>query len=282
MPKLAFLMPLVALVLVAAGITGALLVRDGTSSNLNTASAPTAVPTQEAPDAVQRTPGSVCQGVVSRPDPNAPRTFAPQYTKQRETTAGITVVGMAGVDDRALDVAAATIDRVFRDNDLEERLAEEGAYVIVLEPGQEVLQLPEFSCLAGGPVADILSHVCGVADRADYPVATVSQLDLLGNRRGPCGGLNILFHEIGHLVQGWTLAPADYFDIRILYQEALDAGKYRSQYAATNTNEYFAEGTQAFFDNLSVQGGRGRAWLQSYDPDLYELLVSIYEPGGNR
>ncbi|MEI2659871.1 MAG: hypothetical protein V9G11_07975 [Bifidobacterium adolescentis] len=47
----------------------------------------------------------------------------------------------------------------------------------------------------------------GVAHRAHYPVVTVNELDLLGSRSGPCAGLNILYHELGHLVQGWTLGP---------------------------------------------------------------------------
>ena len=121
-----------------------------------------------------------------------------------------------------------------------------------------------------------MGHACGVADRADYPVATVNELDLTGDVKGPCRGLNILYHELGHLVQGWAVEPSDYFDIKIAYQAALDGGKYRTDYARTNSNEYFAEATQAFFYHLDPRGGRDRAWLKSYDPEVYAILERVY------
>jgi hypothetical protein len=107
-------------------------------------------------------------------------------------------------------------------------------------------------------------------------VATVNELDLLGDKRGPCAGLNVLYHEVGHLVQGWAVPPADYFDIRQFYQDALNAGKYRGQYAATNANEYFAEATQAYFLQADEGGRRDRAWLKDYDPAIFELLDQVY------
>ena len=66
--------------------------------------------------------------------------------------------------------------------------------------------------------------------------------------------------------------------MKLLYQAAKDAGKYRREYAATNPNEYFAEATQAYFHALERDGSRARAWLQDYDPDLYALLERIYGP----
>jgi hypothetical protein len=79
-------------------------------------------------------------------------------------------------------------------------------------------------------------------------------------------------------VQGWTLAPADYFDIRQLYQHAIDTGIYKrgTDYATTNANEYFAESTQAYFLSQNPNGTRDRAWLKRNDPDMYALLDSVY------
>lgn len=215
---------------------------------------------------------SVCQGVVHRPDPDQPRTFPEVYTQQA-TAEGITVVAPAGVNRRAIDVALDTIETVFANNDLEDALAAEGAYVVIAPAGEGVLDLPEFACLNQGGSGAILDQVCGVADHADYPVATVNELDLLGRRDGPCGGLNILYHELGHLVQNFAIGPQDYYDSRILYQEALNAGKYVNQYAARNPHEYFAEGTQSYF----LRGDQGdRAWLREYDPGIYDLLDRVY------
>lgn len=226
-----------------------------------------------------RPESSVCQSVLNRPGPDDPQVFPAMYTQKR-VAAGITIVANDEVSSRALDIAEETIERLFRNNDLEVPLAEQRAYVVVADASQGVLDLPEFGCLEEELGASFFTHVCGVADRADYPVATVNELDLLGSRSGPCGGLNILFHELGHLVQGWALEPADYFDIKLLYQQALDAGKYRRgaqpDYAATNPNEYFAEATQAYFLSLGGDGSRDREWLAEYDPDLYALLARVY------
>ena len=274
--RLALLMPLAAIVLVAAGAVATHVLREGGSNGVSPASVatPTAVPTPLSSSPALKPSGSVCQGAIRRPDPGQPRVYPAEYTKQRQTL-GIAVVGSDQVDDRALDEAIKKNERFFRDNELASRLAEEGAYVVVAERGRALDELPEFGCLESRARDDV-HNACGIADRADYPVVAVDELDMLGNRKGPCLGLNILYHELGHLVQGWTLAPTDYFDIRLFYQAALDAGKYQGAYAAKNVNEYFAEATQAYFLHAEPGGGHDRAWLRRYDPDLYELLARIY------
>lgn len=269
------LLPLVALLLVVTTGGSILLFRDG--------GAKVRVAGDEAPPSGTTAAGlphlkpeaSVCQGILHRPNADEPRSFPAIYTKRADAK-GITIVADANVDDEALRAAQQTIETMFAHNELAAGLAAEGAYVVIADAHQGVLDLPEFACLAGEVGADFFTHVCGVADRADYPVVTVSELDLTGNSKGPCQGLNVLYHELGHLVQGWTLAPADYFDVKIAYQAALDAGKYRREYANTNPNEYFAEATQAYFLHSDVNGAHDRAWLKTYDPEIYKLLEQIY------
>ncbi|MGE5595817.1 MAG: hypothetical protein ACM3S1_07260 [Hyphomicrobiales bacterium] len=218
---------------------------------------------------------SVCQGILHRPLPGEERTFPSMYT-QRIDVNGIAVVAPPGVAPEALETARATIEHMFAANNLDDALAAEDAYVAIADDTQQVLDLPEFRCLGTRPDSGVFDNVCGVADHADYPVATVNELDLEGDERGPCGGLNILYHELGHLVQNFALGPADYYDVRLMYQSALDAGKYDRQYASTNPHEYFAEGTQNYFLYGDPDGERDRAWLQQYDPDLFELLDRVY------
>lgn len=267
-------LPLVAVLVVAAAAAFVTIRRSSDAKPAAGASASTAG--RETSGAPRLAPESnVCQGILHRPDPGAPRIFAPEYTQRREAN-GIVIVANASVDSRALDEAALTVSRIFQDNDLEEPLAAEGAYVVVAAAKQGVLDLPEFKCLDDASSQEFFSHVCGVADRADYPVVTVNELDLLGKRSGPCAGLNILYHELGHLVQGWTFGPADYIDVRLFYQDALSAGKYRRDYANTNPDEYFAEATQAYFLSSDAEGKHNRDWLKSYDPQIYELVSRVY------
>lgn len=268
---LALLIPLAAILVVGAAAVAVLGEDDQATS-------PAAVEQSEStPSSAPRLApeSNVCQGILHRPEAGTPRTFPAEYTQRREA-AGLTVVGNADVESEAMDEAAATIEHFFRNNDLEDGLAAEGAYVIVADSDQGVLDLPEFRCLDNPRTQDFYSHVCGVADRADYPVVTVNELDLLGKRSGPCAGLNILYHEIGHLVQGWVLPHPDYIDVRQFFQDAKNEGKYKNDYAATNANEYFAEATQAYFLSSDPAGKRDRDWLRTYDPQIFELLDRTY------
>ena len=273
--RTALLLPVVALAVVCALVLGVAAFRVG-SSVRDEAASPGPSPTAESAGRAFQPEASVCQGLLHRPDAKASRKLPDVYTKRAEA-AGITIVGNKDVSDSAMGQAVKTVERIFKNNDLEQRLAEEGAYLIIAAEKQGVLDLPEFACLGQTTRIDF-NHVCGVADRADYPVATVNELDLVGDHKGPCAGLNILYHEVGHLVQGWTISPADYFDVRRFYQQAIDTGIYKrgTDYATTNANEYFAESTQSYFLWQNVNGSRDRAWLKRNDPDMFSLLMEIY------
>ena len=267
------------LALAVAGAAVALTVALRTDGGLPTAAVASpeasATPLREAARPKLKPGQTVCQGVLHVPEKDQPRTFADVYT-HIEDAQGIAVVGGGAVPQEAFDVARRTVRRMLANSELLAPLVEQGAYVIIVDRGKGVLDLPEFACLEGQLGLAFFDHVCGIADRADYPVVTVNTSDLLGERSGPCGGLNILYHELGHLVQGWAIAPADYFDVKQYYQDAISAGKYRKLYASTNPNEYFAEGTQAYFDDADLERTRDRAWLRTYDPQLYALLERVY------
>ena len=278
MRTLALLLPIFALLLVAglaATMKFATSERETAAPNTRATATATATATPE-PRSARLTPGqTVCQGTLHVPQKGEPRTFPAVYTKKEEVN-GFYIVAQESVDERAFAEAKKTVARVFRDPELGGPLVDQGAYIIIAARGQGVLDLPEFACLEQSLGQQFFSHVCGIADRADYPVATVNEADLLGESGGPCGGLNILYHELGHLVQGWSMPPADYFDVKLYYQDAMTAGKYRRHYASTNPNEYFAEGTQAYLLYGEPGGGKDRQWLKEYDPQLFTLLERLF------
>ncbi len=276
--SVAFSLPLIAIAIVAAVAWLVLGSPSEERSDAPAAAAPNiavAVATQLADWApALHEAGDICQGLASRPGADDPIRFAGVYVKQTEVN-GIHIVAVDSVADEAIDIAVDTVAAMLSPQ-LAADLAAEGAYVVVMSDGQKVLDLPEFACKAGTPEAALYADVCGVADRADYPVVTVSELDLLGRFRGPCGGLNVLYHELGHLVQGWAIGPADYVEIRLLYQEARESGAYEGQYAMRNTHEYFAEATQAYFLSIDRSGRRDREWLRVVDPKMFALLSRLY------
>lgn len=272
----AILLPVAALALVVAG-AAALMLTVGLGERDPADESPTASTATEAPSVAARAAGDVCQGILARPAAGSPRVFSSHY-KTIDEQDGIAIVASDGVDPDAIEEAKKTIERVFRNNDLEKYLAEDGGYVIITRGNESLIDLPEFNCLEedSPAAANLVAHACGVADSADYPVVAVNEWDMTGDRRGPCNGVNILYHELGHLVQGWSLDHQDYLDVKYFYQKAMDAGRYRREYAATNPNEYFAEATQAYFHFIDRSSGKNRDWLEEYDPELYALVARVY------
>jgi hypothetical protein len=267
--RAALLLPVLAALIVAAALVAALVLRDDGRP------AQPVTPAIEDSRTRLKPESNVCQSILHRPDVTAERSFPALYTKISQEQ-GIYIVADGKVSDAAIDAAHRTVARMFQNNDRIAALVAQGAYIVIADIAQNILDLPEFGCLNGSANGNQVGHACGVADRADYPVVTVNELDLTGKPNGPCGGLNILFHELGHLVQGWTMDPPDYIEVKIAYQSALDAGKYRTAYARTNPNEYFAEATQAFFLSVDPGGKDDRAWLRAYDADVYAILTRVY------
>ena len=75
--------------------------------------------------------------------------------------------------------------------------------------------------------------------------------------------------------------PKFYREIREAYKEAMKKKLWKGHYAATNANEYWAEGTQTwFYSNYTYRDGETRVQtpedLKEYDPKLFELLSRVY------
>jgi hypothetical protein len=268
------MLPVVALALVGGAAAVALMAQDVEPAPASGPPTPGPTETPAATRPQLEPEGTVCQGILHVPEPGRTREFPDEYTQVREVL-GFAVVAGPDVPPEALDVAAQTLEAVFADPELRAPLVEKGAYVAIAAPGERPQDLPEFKCLEE-ELGQTFGHLCGIADRADYPIIAVSASDLLGDENGPCRGLNILYHEIGHFVHGWVISPADYIDTRLFYQRAIDEDRYRGDsYALTSPGEYFAEGTQAYFWE-NDRDPRNRMWLRMNDPDLYELLQGVY------
>jgi len=71
------------------------------------------------------------------------------------------------------------------------------------------------------------------------------------------------------------------------YSNAIAAGKWKNTDAASNVDEYWAEGVQDWFDvNLTSVPTNGihneihlRAQLQQYDPELAALIAEVFGQG---
>jgi hypothetical protein len=113
---------------------------------------------------------------------------------------------------------------------------------------------------------------------------TCAEENLLGYPGTRYYGEHIFVHEFSHAIMGGAIRekdPALFEAIHAAYKDAMAAGKYKSHYAATNANEYWAEGTQWWFWSNYEETFDGRRLqtpddLKAYDPTLYSLLEKVY------
>jgi dipeptidyl-peptidase-4 len=94
----------------------------------------------------------------------------------------------------------------------------------------------------------------------------------------------VVLHELAHAYHDQVLS---FNDPRVIgaYKQAKDAGKYEKvllytgryvrHYGLSNHKEYFAEGTEAYFNRNDFYPFV-RAELKEYDPVFHDLLVEIW------
>ena len=106
----------------------------------------------------------------------------------------------------------------------------------------------------------------------------------LGLPKDKAKGASTVIHEFAHLLDVNVFSqemPHIRKSIKRAYTKAIKAGKYKGAYAATKVEEYWAEGTQAWFevafrDPENKTYIKNRKELQKYDPDLAKILKRIY------
>ena len=114
---------------------------------------------------------------------------------------------------------------------------------------------------------------------------TCAEENLLGYPGTRYFGEHILVHEFGHAILNGgirTVDPKMFEEVRQAYTEAMAKGLWKGHYAASNFNEYWAEGTQNWFwSNYGFHDGDRYIIspddLKAYDPKLYELLGRVYQ-----
>lgn len=96
-------------------------------------------------------------------------------------------------------------------------------------------------------------------------------------------GQNVLVHEFAHAILR-AAAKADpqlFGNVERAYRDALAAGRWRGEYAAVSAEEYWAIGTQLWFETGVLVRVDGRsilsaADLAAYDPALHAALGRVY------
>ncbi len=213
----------------------------------------------------------------------------PFYRKYLDAE-GLPVVSSAAVSDPALREAANLVHHMLAGRpDVRAAMIRNKLRVAVMAATERTTDLPEQRTMTPKAYWDVRAR--GLGASRDSPVVSCGEENLLGFPGDPYRGENILIHEFAHATEDLGLRDVDpTFRARLKasYHAALDKGLWKSTYAATNPDEYWAEVVQSWFDcnqsqpNASHNEVDTREELKTYDPGVVPLLVEVYGDGPYR
>jgi hypothetical protein len=243
---------------------------------------------------------NACMAAVSAPPVSLG--VAAFYAKYVDAS-GIPIVSSAQVPDAALLAARSIVEGMLEHRpDLRAALVARGYRVAIMAESEGTLDLPEQAHWARPARDDPRLTRCErihyderigrLTDRQYWdrrargmagPLTSGAAEDLLGLKSSRYYGETIFVHEFSHdvLAAARMADPALYASVERAYADALAKGLWKDEYASTSIDEYWAEGSQFWFDSnrLAVFGGRrilNHQDLAAYDPALYAVLARAY------
>jgi hypothetical protein len=254
-------------------------------------------PTTTATYVPMSTPGEADQSTSPSPQrvgpiPEAVRRdfkIAPFYTKSI-TVRGMPIIGSDKVSDYAFLECGYVLDHMLADSPAWVRSALTRAKVRVgiISVVEYTMDIPE-----NQTQRNLRPTAAAFQDRRSrglggIPLATCAEENLLNLPSDPYRHEDITIHEFSHTV-AYAIGAVDrdwYRRLRQTYQQAMKAGLFAHSYSATDEQEYWAEGAQAWFDCADPKkdpvvhsGIWTREQLKRYDPDLAALLAQVYGDG---
>ncbi len=225
------------------------------------------------------------------------------FYKRHVDAAGVPIVSSAAVPDAALlaarDIAVAMlIDRP----DLRRAMIARGFRIAIMGVDEGTVDLPEQRDWKKPTRDDPRLTMCerklydqriGRLSDAQYwngrargmggDLTSAATENLLGVPGTRYFGENIFVHEFSHgiLEAARTADPALYARVERAYAAAMARGLWKGEYGATTVDEYWAEGTQTWFNSnrLAMIDGRrilNDADLSGYDVALFNVLSEVY------
>lgn len=224
------------------------------------------------------------------------------YAKQ-VTASGIPIRSSATVPDEALLVSRDMIRGMLAARpDFAEWLEQQDFRVAVMAEQEALLDLPEFASWTKPAEDDPRLTRCErlhyeerigrLTDREYWdarvrgiggPRTVAAAEDVLGLRSSRYYGETILVHEFAHSIL-YAIEAADprlFAEIEAAYANARDEELWFNEYAMTTLHEYWAEGSQFWFNSnrMVVVNGRqilSHTDLRDYDPLLFDALAQVY------
>ncbi len=163
-------------------------------------------------------------------------------------------------------------------------LAANGVELHIIGKDEVTSDLPEHRHLKGKPFEGKLTvdqRTRGLGGR----LASCGEENLLHLPGDRYAGRDICAHEFAHAIRAYGLSDDVRARIRKQYDASLARGRWKTAYAATNDDEFFAElsmwyfGTRGDLGRIKPPPKPGRDWLRKYDPEAFDLLDALYTGG---
>ena len=196
---------------------------------------------------------------------------------------GLPVVASAKVNPYAVKEAAYLVRQMIgHRQDVLQALAENNVRFAVMAYNELTTQIPEHSDLQPDFYWDRRAR--GLGSTPARPAVSCGEENLLNYQGDPYSTENILVHEFAHAIHQMGLKTVDpSFDDRLkaTFEAAVEKGLWKNTYAITNRSEYWAEGTQSWFDTNRANDDQHnhvdtRDKLKEYDPALAALLTEVF------
>ena len=211
------------------------------------------------------------------------------YRKTCEQT-GITILAAESVTAGALDAAADRIDAMLAARpDFAAAIGASVAQVSIIGRDQRITTLPEFEDLYSiHPGTDWNRLGRSFPGTEEIPVVAGAEENLLCLESDRYEGEDMFVREFGWTIRRFGIAAVDASldrSIEDAYIRAIAADLWRNTVAEVNSDQYWAEGVQSFFDANNEETDEKdqvhnqidtRAELRAYDPFLYQLLVEVF------
>lgn len=222
--------------------------------------------------------------------PPAALKLDPFYKKYMNVN-GIHVVSSWRVPDSCFYAAYVSIKALtdVLPKEVLESLTSRDTRIGIMARYEGTTDIPEHAFLVNDTTMNWDVRARGLGGTLRMPFSTCAEENILAYQIDKYHAEDILIHEFAHTIHNVGIQPV-YPDFNKELQAALDdavaKGRWKNVYAATNIEEYWAEGVQNWFNvNAEIDNDEGdgkhnkintREELKRYDPGLYNILARFF------
>jgi alpha-glucosidase len=204
---------------------------------------------------------------------------------------GIHVVSSRRVPDSCFHAAYITIKAMtdVLSKEILDTLTAQQTRIGIMARYEGTTDIPEHAYLATDTSMNWDVRARGLGGSPGDPFSTCAEENILAYQIDKYHAEDILVHEFAHTIHGaGILAVYPDFDneLRTALDAALAKGRWKNVYAATNVEEYWAEGVQNWFNvnaETDHEDGDGkhnkvntREEMKRYDPGLYHIISRFF------